>query len=400
MDFDLQIPTSQALPGFGAVIVLLLIVRHPSTRQNGEVIEVFMDPLLFLGCCAGFLRQLAQKSFLEGPDATENVRTITTAKEIAFREPEIPPISINKIGNESDPELERLISRTVAGLHVNKPDLCAEGVNGTYFLRDIDGKIIAIFKPQDEELSSPNNPKSKEEDPQRGILPGEAAVREVMASRLNRHFDDLFKVPLTGMVQITHPTFGNVDGKPIVKTGSLQEFVDNDGPVGDIGPQVFPVDEVHRVALLDLIFHNTDRHEGNILYRKSPLGHMELIPIDHGFSLPDRVGGGWFDWLHYPQARKPFSADFSRVVDELDAEEIAGDFELRPACRRTLELSVALVKKGVKMGLSPRQLGLFASRQNPRDISALEVLVDDAEKMSGDFIKNATRLMEDRLRSL
>jgi len=388
---DMQQPTSQALPGVGAVLVLLLIVRQQPRPSGGVVIEVFMDPVLFLSCYAGLLQHFCrQKSILAPPEVLEDDDIIPEM---------IPAISIKKIKDEPCDELDRLIARVAAGLDKSAPELCTEGVNGTYFLRDIDGRITAIFKPEDEELSSPNNPKSSSDDSNRGLLAGEAAAREVFASDLNDLFRGFFNVPRTGMVQLTHPVFGNVDGKPVVKTGSLQEFVDNDGTVGDIGPQIFPVDEVQRIALLDLILHNTDRHEGNILYRDPPSGHKQLVPIDHGFSIPDRVGGAWFDWLHYPQAKKEFSPEIKRVVDELDSEILAGKISLRKECRRTLDLSCLLVKIGVQKNMTARDLGLFAARRNPNEISQFEILVEDAEKMPGNFLENAASLMENRLGS-
>jgi len=406
MDFDLQLPADGAFPNVGAVLVLLLIVRHPTTSSGCEVmIEIFMDPLLFLGCCAGFLQHLTQKTLLQSPLLEQKFQNKSSKKEIKLLEDSlqlIPAISIEKIGGERDEETDKLISRARAGLSVKEPELCSEGVNGTYFIRDAEGHIVAVFKPQDEELYSPNNPKTQTEQNDRGILNGEAAAREVLASKLNDRFDGFFAVPHTCMVKMTHPIFGSVEGKPVIKVGSLQEFVENDGSAADVGPSIFPTEEVHRMAVLDLILHNTDRHEGNILYRETPQG-VKLIPIDHGFSLPDKVGGAWFDWINYPQAKKEFSGEIVSVVEQLNAETLSEDFtgvKLRPECRRTLDMSTLLVKKGVKAGLTPKQLGLFASRRNPNEISQFEVLVNDAENMSGDFMGNVSSLLEERLSAL
>jgi len=406
MDFDLQLPADGAFPNVGAVLVLLLIVRHPSTSSGCDImIEIFMDPLLFLGCCAGFLQHLTQKTLLQSPLLQQKHRFGSSKEEIRLLEDSpkiIPAISIEKIGDEKDGESDKLISRAMAGLMVKEPELCSEGVNGTYFIRDVEGHIVAVFKPEDEELYSPNNPKTKLEENDRGILTGEAAAREVLASKINDRFEGFFAVPHTCMVKMTHPVFGNAEGKPVVKVGSLQEFVENDGSAGDVGPSMFPTDEVHRMAILDLILHNTDRHEGNILYRETSEG-VKIIPIDHGFSLPDKVGGAWFDWINYPQAKKEFSGEILSVVERLSAETLSEEFtgvKLRPECRRTLDMSILLVKKGVKAGLTPRQLGLFASRRNPSEISQFEVLVSDAENMSGSFMENVSSLLEERLFAL
>jgi hypothetical protein len=75
------------------------------------------------------------------------------------------------------------------------------------------------------------------------------------------------------------------------KVGSLQKFMSNDGNCEDIGPGAFPVEEVHKISVLDIRMANADRHAGNILFRKEPNGETLLIPIDHGYCLPEKVSG-------------------------------------------------------------------------------------------------------------
>jgi len=41
--------------------------------------------------------------------------------------------------------------------------------------------------------------------------------------------------------------------------------------------------------VLDIRLANADRHAGNILIRKEADGQIKLIPIDHGYCLPDKV---------------------------------------------------------------------------------------------------------------
>lgn len=153
----------------------------------------------------------------------------------------------------------------------HEPELCEEGVNGTYFLKSTSGTPIGVFKPIDEELSSSENPKSdptKDDTESRtltGIQTGEAAYREVAAYLIDdEHF---FGVPKTALVQLSpSKKFKNRS-----KIGSLQEFVENDGASWDIGPSAFPMDEVHKIGILDLYTMNFDRHGGNILFREGNL---------------------------------------------------------------------------------------------------------------------------------
>ena len=44
---------------------------------------------------------------------------------------------------------------------------------------------------------------------------------------------------------------------------------------------------------------------GNILVKKGACGDHELVPIDHGYVLPDSFQDISFEWLYWPQARAP-----------------------------------------------------------------------------------------------
>ena len=47
-------------------------------------------------------------------------------------------------------------------------------------------------------------------------------------------------------------------------------------------------------------------HAGNILVKRGASGNHELVPIDHGYVLPDTFQDISFEWLYWPQARAPF----------------------------------------------------------------------------------------------
>lgn len=79
------------------------------------------------------------------------------------------------------------------------------------------------------------------------------------------------------------------------------------------------VRDVQRIGILDIRLFNTDRHAGNMLVRRprapAPGGSSakldgaalldrhayELIPIDHGFALPEALEPPYFEWQHWPQ---------------------------------------------------------------------------------------------------
>ena len=49
------------------------------------------------------------------------------------------------------------------------------------------------------------------------------------------------------------------------KLGSLQLFVASEGPIENFSESIFSVDEVHKIAVLDLRLLNLDRNACNIL---------------------------------------------------------------------------------------------------------------------------------------
>jgi hypothetical protein len=95
--------------------------------------------------------------------------------------------------------------------------------------------------------------------------------------------------------------------KPLeFKYGSLQQFVSSIGDLEDYSPDLFSVDEVHKIAILDLRILNLDRNTANILVqevfdKKKNKKKKVLIPIDHGLSLPDNLEVCSFDlaWLSW-----------------------------------------------------------------------------------------------------
>lgn len=170
-------------------------------------------------------------------------------------------------------------------------------------------KYVSVFKPMDEEPMAVNNPRglpasSNGEGLKRGTRVGEGAVREVAAYVLDhpksgpRLFSDeeigFAGVPPTVMVQCLHKGLNHPEGyecsEEKVKIGSLQKFMNSHGSCEDMGPGAFPVEEVHKISVFDIRMANTDRHAGNILVNKEGKdGQIVLIPIDHGYCLPENV---------------------------------------------------------------------------------------------------------------
>jgi len=293
-----------------------------------------------------------------------------------------PSIELLTNATSSASSFIELISRAREGLKYHSPELCEEGVNGTYFLKDKSGETIAVFKPQDEEANSENNPKRGLDDsrsalPNKGILPGEAASREVAAHLLDH--EHLYGVPRTQLVKITHDFDGNSLRS---KIGSLQEFIENDGSSEDFGSRSFPISEVHKIGILDIQILNVDRHAGNILVRKRH-NSTTLTPIDQGFSMPDNLECPWFEWMNWPQSKLPFDDDIksyiSRIDIEKDAEMLAKELAIRPECLHTMKITTTLLKRAAELDMTLYDIGLILCRTTPGQPSILETIYAKAQ---------------------
>ena len=140
------------------------------------------------------------------------------------------------------------------------------------------------------------------------------------------------------------------------KLGSMQAFAPHKCDANDMAPSHFSAENVHRIGILDIRLMNCDRHTGNLLVQESERvsggsssggRHLNnapytLVPIDHGYALPEALDNPYFEWLFWPQTSVPFSDDVKQYVAEMDAQaDIAMLREklpsLREECFRCLE---------------------------------------------------------------
>mmetsp|Transcript_21217 Transcript_21217/g.29724 ORF Transcript_21217/g.29724 Transcript_21217/m.29724 type:complete len:474 (+) Transcript_21217:486-1907(+) len=319
------------------------------------------------------------------------------------------------IGVDSDVEKDQeatfqaWIEEITHGLQLHAPELSEDGVNGTYFLKNPEGNTIGVFKPLDEQGDHENNPKkgketvSSDDDSQEpvdmsrhGISSSDTVYREVAAFLLDRK--GFFGVPKTSLIVLRHPelrdrladvTSPMVDLSKLasnIKLGSLQEYIENDGSSADFSPSLFPVNEVHKIGILDMMLFNTDRHSGNILLKKQN-GVYKLIPIDHGFSLPESLDGAWFDWLTWPQAKKPFDEDTKNFIEAINIEEETAMLKkclgIEDKFLRTMKISTTWLKKAASRGLNLFQIADVVCRQDMSEPSELEVMCQQALKECG-----------------
>ncbi|KAI4328914.1 hypothetical protein L6164_021231 [Bauhinia variegata] len=293
-----------------------------------------------------------------------------------------------------------MINSTYDGLDAgNNPIRSAEGTGGAYFMLDSFGKKMSVFKPIDEEPMAVNNPRGLPlsvdgEGLKKGTRVGQGAFREVAAYILDHPItghrtsfgDDkgFAGVPPTILVKCLHKGFNHV-GDLTPKIGSLQMFMESSGSCEDMGPGPFPVKEVHKISVLDIRLANADRHAGNILLGTEKENNQTvLIPIDHGYCLPESFEDCTFEWLNWPQARRPYSQEIVDYIKSLDAEEDIAllkfhGWDLPVECARTLRISTMLLKKGVQRGLTSFAIGSLMCRQSINRESVIEEIVQAAE---------------------
>ena len=246
--------------------------------------------------------------------------------------------------------LRALVQEARRALSLNlKPEFILDGSGGTYFLHNSRKAKIAVFKASDEEPYAENNPRGYIQQPgqdmflREGVIPGEACIREVAAFMLDH--GGFSGVPMTTLVECRHPTF-NINGSRMSlaeggasigahslcltsshtgggslssslsssspssampkKVGSFQEFVRTDCCADDISPSKLSVEEVHKIAVLDIRLMNADRNSANLLCRRKTDNSIELVPIDHGFCLRSVADNSWMDWcwLDWPHLKQ------------------------------------------------------------------------------------------------
>ena len=224
-----------------------------------------------------------------------------------------------------------------------KPLEDESGASGAWWIRRLGGfsdeETVRqfIFKPVDRE-------------PEFGVLPfGGGAIREVMAKAVNDQVALMtgldFGVCPTYLVGISNERLPELDGRPDttlapVRTGAMQQLARNQGQIEDYfhadGPAFFeklPTEEAHKVAILDLIILNFDRHSRNTLLDNA----LRMIPIDHGKSLPTRTGFSKgkaeiesknFLLTHgAPQMNEQFSPEKLAIIDLIDPDRLAREMK-------------------------------------------------------------------------
>lgn len=118
-----------------------------------------------------------------------------------------------------------------------------------------------------------------------------------------------------------------------------------------------------------------------------------------------------FDWLYWPQARKPYADEVIDYIKSLDAEEDIAllkfhGWDMPLKCARTLRISTMLLKKGVERRLTPFAIGSIMCRKTLNKESIIEEIVQEAEdsvlpdSSEDAFLETISEIMDRRLEEI
>lgn len=298
--------------------------------------------------------------------------------------------------------------------------LAIDGTGGTYFLRNAQKKEVLVFKPADEEAFAPNNPRGHsgrmgQQSFRPGVLSGEGHLREVAAYILDHN--GFAGVPQTARMEVANRLLGSSRAnlpyqvsklqqneqepnaskpKTKVKVGSMQAFVKADDVAANLSPSMFPIHEVHKIAVLDIRMVNTDRNDANILVvNRSESREAFLVPIDHAFCLPDTLEIAWTDWawLDWPQAKQPVDEATKAYVRDLDIHRdidlLKSRLSIREPCLRLMRITHMLLQRGITRGCTLFQIGSIICRKDIEEPSQLEVMCHQATALAQAIAKQA-----------
>ncbi|KAH8066636.1 1-phosphatidylinositol 4-kinase [Aureococcus anophagefferens] len=227
-------------------------------------------------------------------------------------------------------------------------------------------RALACFKPADEEPFCANNPRlfvgtampgtreAPEAEMRRGVRPGEAAKREVAAYLLDARNGGGAGVPETTLAKSRHRGYEYHDRVVADKVGSFQVYVPHSGVAEDFAPGRFETQRLQAIAALDMRCLNCDRNAANLLIPKQRRGagkkehDLKLVPIDHGFCLPEVLSIEWFDWcwIDWPALSAPVCEPLKAQIAQLDADDDAAALrdalDIRPNSYYTQSKPIAI----------------------------------------------------------
>ena len=349
--------------------------------------------------------------------------------------------------------LQKIIEEINNGFLIGlKPKFLEDGTSGTYLMRNVNKETIAIFKPFDEEPFAPNNQKGYvnkfgSETFRKGILSGEGSIREFAAYFLDNK--KKFDVPITTFVEVSHPSFNKfnmnliemennnfdkIKGSMVYnflkenivssyynfsnnddidnfdftsskkynfipkKFGSLQKFIKSTDVAANFSFSLYSVEQVHKIAVLDLRICNCDRNEENILVikkknKKDGKNYYKLIPIDHSLSFPDclKIIDYELCWTGWDQVNIPFSKemkDYIKSIDIIsDMEKLSKLIKLREDCWKMFRVTNTVLKICADYNLTLSEISniLYQTDYKHETPSHIEKIIEKVDYLCSDL---------------
>ena len=173
------------------------------------------------------------------------------------------------------------------------------------------------------------------EPPVNGFPSGGESVREAMAARTGDVLNGItginFGMPETNIISLDASRLpeGTVSDPSKPVEGSVQQFVASKGEMRDQPldqKAKIPAKDCQKIAILDTITLNMDRHGGNLMIDDSS-GTPSLVPIDHGLTFPPaeardqlakRLGDQHNALLGIPASYEPFSPEMLTAIAAIE----------------------------------------------------------------------------------
>jgi hypothetical protein len=269
-----------------------------------------------------------------------------------------------------------------------------------------DNKRVAIFKAAAGEVAPIGFASDKR---------GAGAIKEALASANAKLFAQMtgidLNVPETNVVSINRYALkGGGPRDEDQRTSDADEVIgsaqSNAGAKHQLGEMPDSVrsriktKDVQKMAILDIMMLNGDRHAGNIMVKDDPQGEPALVPIDHGGSLPARADFGaaarriagitYFDvagtatvvneLLSMPSAYEPFDKELLEQLELLKPQAIVEGMVRQRAAINAVHPGLGAVDKLPDDRLHLSKCAMMFMKRAARFMSPAEIQIAIAQR--------------------
>ncbi len=324
-----------------------------------------------------------------------------------FKEEESSVIDLSTIVLPSFYKDNRAIS-WVNEAYLGLPERTGRGASSSYFISK-----VAVFKPRDEVIGGKNALDRVGYSRRRvrsamGIVPGQETGFEVAASRIFSTFfmtDQTHSmVPETVMATLASLNFsttgieGKLTSSDLVKSGSLQRYVEAEIIHVISLDSVIQDHEIELMMAFDLALYNVDRNQNNIIVSKSEDGSFHLNLIDNSLLCSESFKTKMdVFWIEMVRSKRVFSEKLKSIILSWDPKSLIAvmqetfrksmldlDIEEKTSLSltdrqiRTLEFAIVALQEGVKIELTAADLYHIYDKES-FDLSAAEKKISECE---------------------